>query len=301
MRLVRFGDPGRERPGILDAGDAVRDLSGVVADIDGEVLTPEGLASLQAIDLATLPQVEGSLRIGPCVAHPGKFLCLGLNYACNAQRLGQSRPKEPVIAMKPLSAVCGAYDDIQLPRGSTTTDWEVELGAVIGRRAQYLAPGRGLDHVAGYCLVNDLADRHLQSARGGDTSKGRGHDSFGPIGPWLVTKDEIARPQEIRLWLEIDGERVQSGWTGDMFVGVDDLVVYLSQFMTLLPGDIVATGTPAGIGIGMKPPRYLRAGQVVRLGGDRLGEQIHHVTAPFDDDETTSSSPKVGEKHRTQE
>lgn len=281
MRLIRHGEPGRECPGAVDTDGTVRDLSGVVADIDGQTLTFERLAELSTIDLRALPSVDRMARLGPCIAAPGKYICIGLNYSDNAERLGQSRPDEPAIAMKPLSAICGANDDIQLPRDSVATDWEVELGAVIGRRAQYLPAGTGLAHVAGYCLLNDLAERDLQTRRGGDTSKGRGHDSFGPIGPWLLTADEVTDPQDIRLWLAIDGERVQSGWTGDMFVGVDELVVYLSQFMTLHPGDIVATGTPAGIGIGMKPPRYLRAGQTVTLGGEGLGEQTHRVTSPF--------------------
>lgn len=282
MRLFRHGETGRERPGAIDAAGAMRDLSSILPDIDGEALLPERLAALAKVDLETLPIVDPSTRLGACVARPGKFVCIGLNYRDNAEALGQARPVEPQIAMKPLSAVCGPNDDIQLPRGSVATDWEVELGAVIGRRAQYLRVGEGLAHVAGYCLLNDLAERDLQTKRGGDTSKGRGHDSFGPIGPWLVTRDEIADPQDVRLWLEVDGERVQSGWTGDMFVGVDELVVYLSRFMTLLPGDVVATGTPAGLGFGRTPPRFLRAGQTVRLGSDGLGDQIHRVTAPFE-------------------
>jgi len=228
MRLFRHGETGRERPGAIDAAGAMRDLSSVLSEIDGGALTPERLADLANVDLGTLPMVDPLRRLGACVARPGKFVCIGLNYRDNAEALRQNRPNEPQISMKPLSAVCGPNDEIQLPRGSVATDWEVELGAVIGLRGQYLRAGEGLAHVAGYCLLNDLAERDLQAKRGGDTSKGRGHDSFGPLGPWLVTADEIADPQDIRLWLEIDGERVQSGWTGDMFVGVEELVVYLS-------------------------------------------------------------------------
>ncbi|WP_136685725.1 fumarylacetoacetate hydrolase family protein [Falsirhodobacter xinxiangensis] len=219
------------------------------------------------------------VRLGACVADVGKFICVGLNYHCNARSLGLPTPSEPAIAMKPLSAICGPNDPIELPRGSVQTDWEVELGVVIGKRAKYVTEAEARSHIAGYCLVNDLSERSHQRDRGGDSSKGRGHDSFGPIGPWFVTADEIPDPQALDLWLEVDGIRVQSGNTADMIFGVDHLVSYISQFMTLLPGDLIATGTPAGIGIGMSPPRFLSAGQRVQLGGTGLGTQDHIVIA----------------------
>jgi 2-keto-4-pentenoate hydratase/2-oxohepta-3-ene-1,7-dioic acid hydratase in catechol pathway len=261
----------------MDNEGRLRDLSGVVTDIAGAVLHPRELGALSRLDATRLPLIEGKPRIGPCVGGVGKFICLGLNYACNARALGQDRPEEPAIAMKPLSALCGPNDGIELPRDSQKVDWEVELGVVIGRRAKYVDEAEARDYVAGYCLVNDLADRYLQTARGGDSSKGRGHDSFGPIGPYLVTKDEIADPQDVRLWLEIDGVRIQDGHSADMFYGVDFLVSYLSRFMTLLPGDIISTGTPAGLGAAMKPPRFLAPGETVRLGGSGLGEQVQLV------------------------
>lgn len=277
MKLLRIGDPGRERPAMLDGEGRLRDLSAIVPDIAGAVLDPVELAALSRLDADRLPLVTGSPRVGPCVGGVGKFICLGLNYACNARALGQEKPQEPAIAMKPLSAITGPNDGIELPRDSQAVDWEVELGVVIGRRAKYVDQANARDYIAGYCLINDLSDRHFQAARGGDSSKGRGHDSFGPIGPWLVTRDEIADPQDLRLWLEIDGVRIQDGHTGDMLYGVDFLVAYLSRFMTLLSGDIISTGTPAGLGAAMKPPRYLAPGETVRLGGTGLGEQIQTV------------------------
>lgn len=277
MKLLRVGELGHERPVLLDSDGQLRDLSGVVPDIAGSVLDPAELKALSRLDATRLPLITGNPRIGACVGGVGKFICLGLNYSCNATALGQDKPDEPAIAMKPLSALCGPNDGIELPRDSQKVDWEVELGVVIGRRAKYVEEANARDYVAGYCLVNDLADRHFQSARGGDSSKGRGHDSFGPIGPWLVTKDEIANPQDLRLWLEIDGQRIQDGHTADMLYGVDFLVAYLSRFMTLLPGDIISTGTPAGLGAAMKPPRFLAPGETVRLGGTGLGEQIQTV------------------------
>jgi len=277
MKLLRVGEAGRERPALLDGEGRLRDLSGILPDIAGSVLDPVELSALLRIDTARLPLVAGNPRIGPCVGRVGKFICLGLNYACNAKALGQDKPQEPAIAMKPLSAICGPNDGIELPRDSQAVDWEVELGVVIGRRAKYVEEASARDYIAGYCLINDLADRHFQSARGGDSSKGRGHDSFGPVGPYLVTRDEITDPQDVRLWLEIDGVRIQDGHTADMLFGVDFLVAYLSRFMTLLPGDIIATGTPAGLGAAMKPPRFLAPGENVRLGGTGLGEQIQTV------------------------
>ncbi len=277
MKLLRVGNLGEERPALLDGDGQLRDLTGVVPDLAGSVLDPSELKALSRLDATRLPVIEGNPRIGACVGGVGKFICLGLNYACNARALGLDKPEEPAIAMKPLSALCGPNDGIELPRDSQKVDWEVELGVVIGRKAKYVDEASARDYIAGYCLVNDLADRHLQSARGGDSSKGRGHDSFGPIGPWLVTKEEIADPQNLRLWLEIDGQRIQDGSTADMLYGVDFLVAYLSRFMTLLPGDIISTGTPAGLGAAMKPPRFLAPGEIVRLGGTGLGEQIQTV------------------------
>lgn len=251
-RHVRFGDLGRERAGVIGP--------------DG-ILRAEGVA------------VDGAPRLGACVSDVGKFICIGLNYHCNAAFLALPAPEKPAIAMKPLSAICGPDDPIVLPRGSVQTDWEVELGVVIGKPARYVGQAEARSHIAGYCLVNDLSERAHQRDRGGDSSKGRGHDSFGPIGPWFVPASEVPDPQAIDLWLEIDGERVQSGNTSDMIFGVDYLVSYISQFMTLLPGDLIATGTPAGIGIGMSPPRFLSAGQRVRLGGTGLGTQDHIVVS----------------------
>ncbi|RYD22195.1 MAG: FAA hydrolase family protein [Spirochaetia bacterium] len=279
MRLARFGPAGAECPGIIDGKGIIRDVSGHVSDWTGDNLGPDVLQKINALDPDELPIVPTGARLGACVARPGKFICIGLNYHCNAESLGQPIPDEPVIAMKPLSAICGPNDGIELPRSSTRTDWEVELGIVIGKPAKYIDEKDARSHVAGYCLINDLADRDLQSKRGGDTSKGRGHDSFGPIGPHFVPAHCIADPQSLDLWLEIDGVRAQNGKTANMIFGVDYLVAYLSQFMTLLPGDIIASGTPAGIGIGSKPPRFLAPGQTVRLGGTGLGEQHHVVRA----------------------
>lgn len=273
MRLVRHGPAGRERPGLIDADGRIRDLSGRVADIGGDALIPEGQARLRRIDADDLPVVAEGTRLGPPVAAVGKVICIGLNYACNARALGQPAPDEPAMSMKPPSVLAGAGDGIVLPRGSVATDWEVELAVVIGRPARYVTEEDARGHVAGYCLANDLSERDDQRHRGGDSSKGRGHDGFGPLGPWLLTADEVADPQDIRLWLEIDGERVQDGTTADMLWGVDRLVAYLSRFTTLLPGDVIFSGTPAGIGIGCDPPRFLKAGQRVRLGGTGLGEQ----------------------------
>jgi 2-keto-4-pentenoate hydratase/2-oxohepta-3-ene-1,7-dioic acid hydratase in catechol pathway len=278
-KLLRYGPHGRERSGIIDNEGLIRDFSSHVNDLDGEALSSIQLDRLAQLDLAELPLVEADTRIGACVARPGKFICIGLNYHDNAARLKQPVPEVPAIAMKALSALCGPNDPTQLPRGANSLDWEVELGIVIGRTAKYVTEAEARQHVAGYCLINDLADRELQSQRGGDTSKGRGHDSFGPIGPFLVPASSIPDPQNLRLWLEVDGERVQDGTTADMVFGVDFLVSYISQFMTLLPGDIISSGTPAGIGVGMSPPRFLKAGQVVTLGGEGLGEQSHLVIA----------------------
>lgn len=273
MRLVRHGPLGRERPGLLDMDGTLRDLSGVVDDIAGEVLLPEGLDRLRVLDPAALPILPGKPRLGPPVGGVGKVICIGLNYACNARALAQPHPDEPAMAMKPPSVLVGASDGILLPRGSSSTDWEVELGVVIGRPARHVTESEARSHIAGYCLANDLSERDDQRFRGGDSSKGRCHDGFGPIGPWLLTADEVPDPQALRLWLEVDGERVQDGSTADMLWGVDRLIAYLSRFTTLLPGDLILSGTPAGIGVSQAPPRFLREGERVRLGGSGLGEQ----------------------------
>jgi 2-keto-4-pentenoate hydratase/2-oxohepta-3-ene-1,7-dioic acid hydratase in catechol pathway len=282
MQLLRYGPIGREKPGIIDADGRIRDISAHFTDLEGETLSASVLERVMQLDPSGLPLVDEGARVGACIARPGKFICIGLNYRDNAAALNQPVPNEPAIAMKALSAICGANDPIELPRDADSLDWEVELGIVIGAPAKYVAEKDARAHVAGYCLVNDLADRELQSKRGGDTSKGRGHDSFGPIGPYFVPAAEIPDPQNVRLWLEVDGERMQSGTTADMIFSVDFLVAYISRFMTLMPGDIIASGTPAGIGIGMSPPRFLRAGQTVALWGEGLGEQRHRVSGALD-------------------
>lgn len=273
MKLLRYGPAGAERPGLLDPDGNIRDLSALVRDIDGAALSPEGLARIAAADVALLPLVTGTPRLGPPIARPGKFLCIGLNYADHARETGKEPPAEAVLFGKATTALCGPYDDVEIPRGSDRTDWEVELGVVIGTRAKYVSEAGALDHVAGYALVNDVSERRFQSERGGQWIKGKSHDTFGPVGPWLVTTDEIADVQDIGLWLDVDGERRQTGNTRTMIFGVAHLVHYISQFMTLEPGDIIATGTPPGVGLGMKPPTFLRAGQVVTLGAAGLGEQ----------------------------
>jgi 2-keto-4-pentenoate hydratase/2-oxohepta-3-ene-1,7-dioic acid hydratase in catechol pathway len=272
MKLLRHGAPGAEKPGLLDAEGQVRDLSGHVNDIAGDVLSPDGLARLVALNLADLPQVQPD-RLGPPVSGVGKFICVGLNYSDHARETGKEPPAEPILFAKATSAICGPNDDVEIPRGSDRTDWEVELGIVIGTRAKYVAEAQALDHVAGYLLVNDVSERRFQSERGGQWTKGKSHDTFGPIGPWLVTRDEIADVQAIDLWLDVDGQRRQTGNTRTMIFGVAYLVSYISQFMTLEAGDIIATGTPPGVGLGMKPPTFLREGQVVTLGALGLGEQ----------------------------
>ena len=274
MKLLRYGEPGWEKPGLLDEEGRIRDLFGIVADIGGETLTPGGLEKLRKADIAALPVVEGSPRLGPCVSPVGKFICIGLNYADHAAESGLDVPPEPVMFMKPTSAIAGPNDTVRIPRGSRKTDWEVELGVVIGRTAKYVSEKEALSHVAGYCVVNDVSEREFQLERHGTWDKGKCCDTFGPIGPWLVTRDEIPDPQNLSLWLEVDGHRYQDGSTSTMVHGVARLVSYLSQFMSLHPGDIISTGTPPGVGKGQKPPVYLRAGQTMRLGIDGLGEQI---------------------------
>ena len=279
MKLLRFGPLGQEKPGLLDGQGTLRDLSGVVADIAGEVLGDAGLARLAALDTSALPSVEGNPRIGACVGEVGKMICVGLNYADHAKETGKEPPAEPILFMKATTALCGPNDDIEIPRGSLKTDWEVELGVVIGKRAKYVAEVDALGHVAGYCVVNDVSERAFQSERGGQWTKGKSHDTFGPIGPWLVTRDEVADPQAVGLWLEVDGVSRQNGSTRTMIFGVAHLVSYISQFMTLEPGDIIATGTPPGVGLGQKPPVFLKAGQTMRLGIEGLGIQTQRTVA----------------------
>jgi 2-keto-4-pentenoate hydratase/2-oxohepta-3-ene-1,7-dioic acid hydratase in catechol pathway len=273
MKLLRFGEPGSEKPGLLDADGVIRDLSGHVADIGGKALDPESLASLARLDPKSLPAVAGKPRLGACVAGVGKFLCIGLNYSDHAAETGAAVPSEPVVFMKASSAVVGPNDDVLIPRGSEKTDWEVELGVVIGRTAKYVSEAEALDHVAGYCVSHDVSERAFQIERQGQWTKGKSCDTFGPIGPWLVTKDEIADPQDLKMWLTVNGEMMQDGSSKTMVYGVAHLVSYLSQFMSLHPGDVISTGTPPGVGLGMKPPRYLKAGDIVELGIEGLGTQ----------------------------
>ena len=279
MKLLRYGDPGRERPGLVDADGRIRDLSRVVPDIAGATLLPENLAKLRDTDASGLPEVAGKPRIGPCVGAVGKIVCVGLNYSDHAAESGLPVPDEPVLFMKATSAICGPYDDVEIPRGSQKTDWEVELGIVIGRPAKYVSQDQALSHVAGYCVVNDVSERTFQIERGGQWDKGKGHDTFGPLGPWLVTADEVPDPQDLHMWLEVDGKRYQDGSTRTMIFGVAHLVSYISQFMSLQPGDVISTGTPPGVGLGQKPPLYLKPGQTMRLGIAGLGEQRQTTVA----------------------
>lgn len=279
MRLLRYGPAGQEKPGLLDNTGTLRDLSGVVPDIAGDVLLPESLERLRQIDPATLPKVTDAPRIGPCVGRVGKFICIGLNYSDHAAESGMAVPTEPIVFMKATSAISGPNDDIVIPRGSEKTDWEVELGVVIGRTARYVSEAEALDHVAGYCVVHDVSERAFQLEMGGQWVKGKSADTFGPIGPWLVTADEVPHWNQLDLWLEVDGKRYQNGSTSTMIFGVPYLVSYLSQFMSLHPGDIIATGTPPGVGMGQKPPTYLKPGSVVRLGVEGLGEQQQRTVA----------------------
>ena len=273
MKLLRYGNASFEKPGILDGDGNLRDLSQHVTDISGDVLTPEGLAKIAALDLNSLPLVDGNPRLGSCVGDTGKFMCIGLNYSDHAAESGMAVPEEPVLFFKATSAMCGANDETVIPRGSEKTDWEVELGVVIGKTAKYVSEDDALDHVAGYCVINDLSERAFQLEGTGQWVKGKSCDSFGPIGPWLVTKDEIADPQNLGIWLEVNGERVQNGNTDKMVYTVANIVSYLSNFFTLHPGDVISTGTPPGVGLGFKPPRYLKAGDTMKLGIDGLGEQ----------------------------
>ena len=280
MKLLRYGPAGQEKPGVLDQEGHIRDLSGLTADIDGPFLAGPAWQQLQALDLSTLPRVAGQPRLGACVGRIGKFICIGLNYADHAAESNMPIPQEPVVFNKWTSAVVGPNDDVRIPRGSVKTDWEVELGVVIGKTASYIEESEAMDHVAGYCVVNDVSERAYQIERGGTWDKGKGCDTFGPTGPWLVSKDEIPDPHQLRLWLEVDGQRYQDGSTATMIFKVPQIIAYLSQFMTLYPGDVISTGTPPAVGMGIKPePVYLRAGQTMRLGIDGLGEQQQRVVA----------------------
>ena len=272
MKLMRVGKLGQEKPAILDGNGKIRDLSGHVADIGGAAISPEGLKKIAALNLESLPELQPS-RVGACVAGTGKFICIGLNYSDHAAETGATVPPEPIIFMKATSAIVGPNDDVVIPRGSEKTDWEVELGVIIGKTAKYVSEDDALDYVAGYCLTNDVSERAFQAERSGQWTKGKSCDTFGPIGPWLVTTDEVADPQNLGMWLTVNGEKVQNGSTKTMVYGVRYLVSYLSQFMSLHPGDVISTGTPPGVGLGMKPPRYLKAGDVVELGIEGLGMQ----------------------------
>ena len=279
MKLLRYGSPGREKPGLLDANGTIRDLAGVIADVGGDALLPESLAKLRQLDPKTLPVVDGKPRIGPCVGGVGKFICVGLNYSDHAAESNMAVPAEPIIFMKATSSIVGPNDELEIPRGSEKTDWEVELGVVIGKTAKYVDEASALDHVAGFCIVHDVSERAFQLEGTGQWVKGKSADTFGPIGPWLVTPDEVPDYHELDMWLEVDGKKYQNGTTKTMVFGVPYLVSYLSRFMSLRPGDIISTGTPPGVGHGMKPPVYLRAGNEVRLGVARLGEQRQRVVA----------------------
>lgn len=281
MKLLRFGAPGAEKPGVLDAEGRVRDLSAHVTDIAGDTLLPERMAELRALDISTLPVVAGTpqedLRLGPCVGRTGKFICIGLNYADHAEEAGMDIPPEPVIFGKWTSAICGPDDAVEIPRGSEKTDWEVELGIVIGKGGKYIDEADALSHVAGFCVVNDISERDYQLNRAGTWDKGKGNDTFGPIGPWLVTPDEVEDYNGLHMWLDVDGKRYQDGSTATMVYKVPHLISYCSQFMSLQPGDIISTGTPPGVGMGQTPPVYLKGGETMRLGIEGLGSQTQAV------------------------
>jgi 2-keto-4-pentenoate hydratase/2-oxohepta-3-ene-1,7-dioic acid hydratase in catechol pathway len=279
MKLLRYGPPRQENPGLLHADGTIRDLSGVIADVAGDALLPASIDRLRRLDASTLPVVPGTPRLGPCVGRVGKFICAGLNYSDHAAETGATVPKEPILFSKATSAINGPNDDIELPRGSTKTDWEVELGIVIGAPAKYVSEDAALDHVAGFCVVNDVSERAFQLEGTGQWLKGKSPDTFGPIGPWLVTRDEVGAWDNLDLWLEVDGHRYQNGTTKTMVFGVPVLVSFISRFMSLQSGDVIATGTPPGVGMGQKPPVFLREGNVVRLGVHGLGEQQARVVA----------------------
>jgi 2,4-diketo-3-deoxy-L-fuconate hydrolase len=277
MKLVRFGEAGKERPGVLDSDGHVHDLSSHVKDISGEVLSDDSLKRLAEIDPKSLPRLPDGVRLGAPVATPSKFVAIGLNYSDHAAEVGATPPTEPIIFLKAVTSICGPNDAVEKPRGSTKLDWEVELGIIIGKRAKYVDEASAYSHIAGYCLGNDVSERNFQTERQGQWTKGKSHDTFGPLGPWLVTRDEIPNPQNLRMWLDVNGERQQNGTTSTMIFTVPTIVSYVSQFMTLLPGDVIITGTPPGVGSGKKPPRFLNVGDVVTLGVDGLGTQRQHI------------------------
>ena len=280
MKLLRVGPKGSEKPAILHTDGTYRDLSSVVPDIAGDAIVPEGMAKIRAADAATLPVLDKSQRIGPCVGRVGKFICVGLNYADHAAETGAAIPAEPILFAKATSAIIGPNDDVIIPRNAIKPDWEVELGIIIGKEARYVDEADAMDHVAGYCVVNDLSERHFQTERGGQWTKGKSADTFGPIGPWLVTTDEVKDPQSLDMWLDLNGKRMQSGNTRTMIFGVAQIVSHVSHYMTLLPGDVITTGTPPGVGMGIKPnPLFLKPGDVLALGIRGLGEQRQRVVA----------------------
>ncbi|WP_336071214.1 fumarylacetoacetate hydrolase family protein [Nitratireductor rhodophyticola] len=277
MKLLRYGPAGQEKPGMLAADGTLRDLSGVVDDIAGDVISPAGLDRLRAIDPQTLPAVDGTPRLGPCVAGLQKIICIGLNYSDHAAETGAEPPEEPIVFTKALNALCGPNDDVELPRGSKALDWEVELAVIIGSKTKYVSEADAMDHVAGFAIMNDVSERDFQTKRSGQWTKGKSHDTFGPLGPWLVTRDEVADPHNLDMWLDVNGERRQTGNSNTLIFNVQHVVSYLSQFMTLMPGDVISTGTPPGVGMGMKPPQYLKAGDVMTLSIAGLGEQRQTV------------------------
>ena len=280
MKLVRYGNPGEEKPGLIDAEGALRDLSAHVADITGATISDESLARLAALDTASLPKVEGNPRFGPCVGQIGKFMCIGLNFSDHAAETGAAIPEHPILFMKANSAIVGPNDDVVMPRGSTHTDWEVELGVVIGKAAKYVSEGDALEYVAGYCIINDVSERHFQTQLTGQWTKGKSCDTFGPTGPWLVTRDEVGDPQNLDMWLDVNGKRMQNGNTATQIFTVAQVIAHLSTLFTLHPGDVISTGTPPGVGMGIKPqPVYLKEGDVMELGIDKLGSQRQTVKA----------------------
>ncbi len=279
MKLVRFGEIGNEKPGIIDNDGKIRDLSTIVTDIAGDNLSDDMLDKIRSIDLSLLPVIDAVTRIAACVGNVGKFLCIGLNYADHAEEAGMELPKEPVVFAKATSAICGPNDDIEMPRNSVKTDWEVELGVVIGKQAKYVDEADAMDYVAGYCLVNDLSERDFQIHRSGQWIKGKSCDTFGPIGPWLVTRDEIKNPHDLNMYLDVNGHRYQNGSTKTMVFGIEKIISHLSQFMSLQPGDVISTGTPPGVGFGQKPEVYLNIGDKMELGIDGLGVQYQTVVS----------------------